>query len=84
MSDAAAVRPHLLRWFDSRRVVFWHDPEGQYRRDVDGLDLPGIHTICVANDEFAVKNRLLHDEPEGQVPRLPLGSVAERHRGLAA
>ena len=76
MSDAATVRPHLLRWFDSRRVVFWHDPEGQYAADIDNLDLPGIHTIRVANDEFAVKNRLLHDEPEtkflvyrsGQVP----------------
>ncbi len=66
MSDAAAVRPHLLRWFDSRRVVFWHDPEGQYSADLDGLDLPGIHTIRVANDEFAVKNRLLHEEPEGK------------------
>ncbi len=76
MSDVAAVRPHLLRWFDSRRVVFWHDPEGQYAADLDSLDLPGIQTIRVANDEFAVKNRLLHDEPEtkflvyrsGQVP----------------
>lgn len=76
MSDAATVRPHLLRWFDSRRVVFWHDPEGQYAGDVESLDLPGIRTIRVANDEFAVKNRLLHDEPEskflvyrsGQVP----------------
>lgn len=66
MSDAATVRPHLLRWSDSRRVVFWHDPEGQYAADLDGLDLPGIQTIRVANDEFAVKNRLLHDEPEGK------------------
>lgn len=66
MSDAAAVRPHLLRWFDSRRVVFWHDPEGQYAADLDGLNLPGIQTIRVANDEFAVKNRLLHGDPEGK------------------
>ena len=66
MSDAATVRPHLLRWFDSRRVVFWHDPDGQYAADLDGLDLPGVQTIRVANDEFAVKNRLLHDEPTGK------------------
>ncbi len=66
MSDAATVRPHLLRWFDTRRVVFWHDPEGQYAADLDSLDLPEIETIRVANDEFAVKNRLLHDEPEGK------------------
>ena len=78
MSEAAAVRPHLLRWFDSRRIVFWHDPEGQYAPEVDGLDLPGIHTIRVANDEFAVKNQLLHAEPEGKFlvyrsGRLPSG-----------
>lgn len=66
MSDTTTVRPHLLRWFDSRRVVFWHDPEGQYAADLDSLDLPGIQTIRVANDEFAVKNRLLHDDPAGK------------------
>lgn len=66
MSDAVTVRPHLLRWFDSRRVVFWHDPEGQYGADLDSLDLAGIETIRVANDEFAVKSRLLHGEPEGK------------------
>jgi len=66
MSDANAVRPHLVRWFDSRRVAFWHDPDGQYAADLDNFDLPGIQTIRVANDEFAVKNRLLHDEPEGK------------------
>ena len=66
MSDAATVLPHLLRWFDSRRVVFWHDPEGEYAADLDSLDLREIQTVRVANDEFAVKNRLLHDEPEGK------------------
>jgi len=66
MSDATTVRLRLLRWFDGRRVVFWHDPEGQYAGDLDSLDLPGIQTIRIANDEFAVKNLLLHDEPEGK------------------
>ncbi|MGW3959131.1 BREX-1 system phosphatase PglZ type A [Amycolatopsis sp. NPDC005003] len=66
MSDAATVRPHLLRWFDSRRVVFWHDAEGRYAAEIDGLDLPGIQTIRVANDEFSIKNRLLRDKPEGK------------------
>jgi uncharacterized protein (TIGR02687 family) len=65
MSEAT-VRPHLLRWFDGRRVVFWHDPDGQHATDLDGLDLPGVQTIRVVNDEFAVKNRLLHDEPTGK------------------
>ncbi|MEV1130553.1 BREX-1 system phosphatase PglZ type A [Agromyces sp. NPDC049794] len=66
MSDSTTVLPHLLRWFDSRRVVFWHDPDGHYAADLDRLDLPGVETIRVANDEFAIKNRLLHDEPKGK------------------
>ncbi len=66
MSDAATVRPHLLRWFETRRVVFWHDPDGQYVADLEGLDLAGIETVQVVNDEFAIKNRLLHDQPEGR------------------
>src|SRR6185437_15445343 len=76
MSDAAAIRPHLERWFESRRVVFLHDPDGQYAADLDGVNLPGVQTIRVANDEYRIKNRLLHGEPtskflvyrSGQVP----------------
>ncbi|MFF4937306.1 BREX-1 system phosphatase PglZ type A [Micromonospora sp. NPDC000729] len=63
MSDAATVRPHLERWFETRRVAFWHDPDGQYAADLDDLELPGVQTIRVANDEFGIKSRLLHDEP---------------------
>ena len=66
MSDAATVRPHLLRWFESHRVVFWHDPDGHYAADFAGLDLPGVQTIQVANDEYGIKRRLLHDKPEGR------------------
>ncbi|MEU4569003.1 BREX-1 system phosphatase PglZ type A [Micromonospora sp. NPDC023956] len=66
----------MERWFKSRRVVFWHDPDGQYAADLDGLQLPGVQTIRVANNEYGIKNRLLHDEPtskflvyrSGQVP----------------
>ncbi|WP_163542000.1 BREX-1 system phosphatase PglZ type A [Occultella kanbiaonis] len=76
MTEVATVKPHLERRFLDHRVVFWHDSEGQYAFDLDSLDLPGVTTIRVANDEYAVKNRLLHDDPEdrflvyrsGQVP----------------
>lgn len=66
MSQVATVRPHLERRFDTYRVVFWHDPEGQYAADLDSLDLPGVEIIRVSNDEYAIKNRLLHDEPTGK------------------
>lgn len=76
MTEVATVTPHLERRFTVHRVVFWHDPEGHYASDLDSLKLPGVTTVRVSNDEYAIKNRLLHDQPEdrflvyrsGQVP----------------
>ena len=47
-------------------MVFWHDPEGEYAADLDTLGLEGVETVRVANDEYAIKNRLLHLEPEAK------------------
>lgn len=63
MSEASAVRPHLERRFETQRVVFWHDLEGEYTADLETLGLEGVQTMRVNNDEYAVKNRLLHQEP---------------------
>ena len=76
MTAVASLKPHLERRFADYRIVFWHDPEGQYDSELDSLDLPGVTTVRIADDEFAVKNRLLHDQPtdkflvyrSGQVP----------------
>lgn len=76
MTAVASLKPHLERRFADYRIVFWHDPEGQYDSDLDSLGLPGVTTVRIADDEFAVKNRLLHDQPtekflvyrSGQVP----------------
>ncbi|MCU1490976.1 MAG: putative cytoplasmic protein [Acidimicrobiaceae bacterium] len=65
MSDASEVRPHLERRFASQQIVFWHDPDGQYAEDLDA-DLPGVETIRVADNEFAVRYRLLRGEPTGK------------------
>ena len=66
MSETSAVRPHLERHFKTHRVVFWHDPEGDYSADLDTLRLEGVETVRVANNEYAIKNRLLHLEPEAK------------------
>ena len=66
MSNAATLRPHLERCFESHRIVFWHDPESEYGTDLDSLDLPGVQTIQVGNDEYAIKHRLLQEEPTGK------------------
>ena len=66
MTSLAALIPHLERRFLDHRVVFWHDPEGHYAADLDGLDLSDVTIVRVANDEYAIKNRLLHDQPTGK------------------
>ncbi|WP_457966859.1 BREX-1 system phosphatase PglZ type A [Arthrobacter sp. D1-29] len=66
MSETSAVRPHLERRFEVQRVVFWHDPDGEYAADLDTLGLEDVQTLRVNNDEYAVKNRLLHQEPKSK------------------
>lgn len=75
MSEASAVREHLARRFDTQRVVFWHDPEGEYASELDGLGLEGIETVRVENDEYAVKNRLLHVAPKSKFLVYRAGAV---------
>ena len=67
MTELTAIKPHLERRFNDQRVVFWHDPEGQYASDVDFLDLPGVTVLRVANDEYAIKHRLLHEQPNDRI-----------------
>ena len=64
MSEVATVKPHLERRFLDYRVVFWHDPDGQYASDLDGLDLPGVTILRVGNDEYGIKHQLLLEQPE--------------------
>jgi uncharacterized protein (TIGR02687 family) len=64
MSEVSSVRPHLERCFFGYRLVFWHDSEGQYATDIDNLDLAGVTTLRVANDEYAIRHRILHLQPE--------------------
>lgn len=66
MNEFAAVRPHLEQRFNDHRIVFWHDPEAQYASDLGNLSLPGVTIVRVANDEYTIKNRLLHDQPKGK------------------
>jgi uncharacterized protein (TIGR02687 family) len=66
MSETSAVSAHLERRFETHRVVFWHDPEGEYAADLETLGLEGVEAVRVTNDEYAIKNRLLHLEPEAK------------------
>jgi len=50
---------------NGRHIVFWHDPAGDNSERVDELaaELGNVKVIRVAGDEFAIKYRLLVEEP---------------------
>ena len=73
MSDK--IREHLVSRFETQRIVFWHDPDGEYVGDLDALGLDGIETVRVENNEYAVKNRLLHAAPKSKFLVYRVGSV---------
>lgn len=52
--------------FYKRHIVFWHDEEGEFEELFGELELPGVQCIkLTGRNSFAVKKRLLHDDPEG-------------------
>lgn len=61
MTDLASVQDALKSRLASQRVVFWHDPAGEYGTELDALDLGAVNVIRVQDDEFGVKNTLLAD-----------------------
>lgn len=66
VSKVPSIQDYLAARFAEQRIVVWHDPDGGY---VNGLDshLPaGVTAIRVANDEFAVKHRVLKEDTASQ------------------
>ncbi|QDZ16296.1 BREX-1 system phosphatase PglZ type A [Humibacter ginsenosidimutans] len=61
------VAGHLRQRFDRQRVVFWSDPDGEYSDALDSLALTDVAIVRVENNEYGVKNRLLHQETDAKV-----------------
>ncbi|GAB6061196.1 BREX-1 system phosphatase PglZ type A [Desulfonatronum parangueonense] len=54
----------LSKLFDRHRIVFWYDAKQELRADYEALDLPGVAKTELANNEYAVKYRILREEPD--------------------
>ncbi|MDO8731937.1 MAG: BREX-1 system phosphatase PglZ type A [Actinomycetota bacterium] len=61
MSDLTSVKDALDKRLAGKRVVFWHDPSGEYDAEVDALDFGNVNIIRVHGNEFGVKSELLAD-----------------------
>lgn len=53
----------LTRLFDRYRIIFWHDTKQELRDDFERLKLAGAEKIELNNNEFAVKYRILREQP---------------------
>ncbi len=58
------ARKALLKLFARRRIVFWYDEDAQMQQLYNTIDLDGVTKIEIANNEFAIKKRMVVDEPE--------------------
>ena len=55
----------LLEFYE-RRIVFWHDEDGEFGDEVNSLDLPGVSVIkLTGSNNFAVKKLLSTDDLTG-------------------
>ncbi|MFT8396231.1 BREX-1 system phosphatase PglZ type A [Propionibacterium sp.] len=66
MSSLTSVLPHLEELFVHQRLVFWHDLDGDYADELSGIDLPDVTAVAVSKDEYALKYRMLQEEPEAK------------------
>ena len=55
-----------LQEFHIRRIVFWHDEDGEFTDAIDELDLPGVSIVkLTGTNNFTVKKLLSSDDLTG-------------------
>lgn len=57
------IAKSLAAKFEKHRIVIWSDPNGDWGEAFAAIDLPEVAKASVANNEFALKHRMLRDEP---------------------
>ncbi len=58
------IHAALQNLFTRHRIVFWYDTKRELREEFETLLLPGVELIELTNNEFAVKHRLLREQPD--------------------
>lgn len=53
------------RWaHQGRRLVFWYDPEGEFREEIASLHLDGVEIVTLGSTPFTLKRRLITEAPD--------------------
>ena len=64
MSDIAKALKKLFK--DKHRIVFWYDTKQELSSEYEALELPGVEKLELLNNEFALKHRILREQPDQQ------------------
>ena len=54
-----------LKDYYKRRILFWHDSDGEFSEMLDTLDLPGVKVLrLTGSNNFVAKKTLLEDDTD--------------------
>lgn len=61
---ATRIQQALAKQFEKHRIVFWYDEKRELRSDFDSVSLDTVEKLELDNNEFALKHRILREEPK--------------------
>jgi len=57
------IESAIKKLLEKHRIVFWYDAKHELRQEYEALSIPGVEKIELSNNEYAVKYRILREEP---------------------
>ena len=58
------VIENLKNLFEKHRIIFWYDEKKELREDFEGLILNDVEKIEIENNEYAIKYKILRENPK--------------------
>lgn len=77
MNKTPTIADHLAARFEGARIVVWHDADGSYADELDGQVPVGVTVLRVADNEFALKHRILREDKVSKFLVYRIGNVPE-------
>lgn len=58
------IQQALARLFERQRIVFWYDDNKEFRDAFESLNIEGVEKVEIRSNEFALKYRILREQPK--------------------
>ncbi|WP_149085481.1 MULTISPECIES: BREX-1 system phosphatase PglZ type A [Microbacterium] len=77
MNKTPTIADHLAARFEGSRIVVWHDSDGSYADELEDHLPVGVTALRVADNEFALKHRILREDKVSKFLIYRTGKVPE-------